>query len=301
MIITVAALLAGVAFGAALLVAVAAFRTPMPHLAHTLTALRGDTAAATDAAGLGTGQPSGDGLVDRWGRWVLRAGRIDPSARQTAQLRLRGISLSRFYGERLTSALLCAGIVAMLAVSASAFGLTLSVSLPAGAVLVAAAFGWFLPALRISASAKTVVEDASEALLVYIDLVILERMANQHAKDALTRAAKVSDNPLFLQIQAALARAELEREPPWTEIRRLGEQLNMPQLADIADIARLQDEGGSLAAAFRARVAELRNAHVVQRQKEADRITQRMEIPKVLPVVVVSFILIMPPLLRVAG
>jgi hypothetical protein len=39
----------------------------------------------------------------------------------------------------------------------------------------------------------------------------------------------------------------------------------------------------------------------VQRQKEADRVTQRMEIPKVLPVVVVSFILIMPPLLRVAG
>lgn len=301
MIITVAALLAGVALGAAPLVAVAAFRTPMPHLAHTLTALRSDTATATDAAGPVLDQPASDGLVDRWGRWLLRAGRIDPSARQTAQLRLRGISLSRFYGERLTSAVLCDGIVAMLAVSASAFGVTLSLSLPAGAVLVAAAFGWFLPALRISASAKTVADDASEALLVYIDLVILERMANQHAKDALTRAAKVSDNPLFLQIQAALARAELEREPPWTEIRRLGEQLGMPQLADIADIARLQDEGGSLAAAFRARVAELRNAHVVQRQKEADRITQRMEIPKVLPVVVVSFILIMPPLLRVAG
>lgn len=301
MIITVAALLAGAAFGAALLVAVSAFRTPLPHLAHTLTALRGDTPLTAGAVGLGADRPSGNGLVDRWGRWVLRAGRINPSARQTAQLRLRGISLSRFYGERLTSALLCAGIAAMLAVTASAFGVTLSLSLPAGAVLFAAALGWFLPALRISASAKAVADDASEALLVYIDLVILERMANQHAKDALTRAAKVSDNPLFLQIQAALARAELEREPPWTEMRRLGEQLDMPQLADIADIARMQEEGGSLAAAFRARVAELRNAHVVQRQTEADRITQRMEIPKVLPVVVVSFILIMPPLLRVAG
>ena len=301
MIITVAALLAGAAFGAALLVAVSAFRTPLPHLAHTLTALRGDTPTTAGAVELGADLPSGNGLVDRWGRWVLRAGRINPSARQAAQLRLRGISLSRFYGERLTSALLCAGIVGMLAVSASAFGVTLSLSLPAGAVLFAAVFGWFLPALRISASAKTVADDASEALLVYIDLVILERMANQHAKDALTRAAKVSNNPLFLQIQAALARAELEREPPWTEMRRLGEQLDMPQLADIADIARMQEEGGSLAAAFRARVAELRNAHVVQRQKEADRITQRMEIPKVLPVVVVSFILIMPPLLRVAG
>ena len=300
MILTLAALLAGAAFGGALLVAVTAFRTPLPHLAHTLTALRTDTTTADHVPG--SGDPgAAAGLVDRWGRWVLRAGRINPSARQTAQLRLRGISLSRFYGERLTSALLCAAMVAMLAASASSFGVTMSLTVPSGGVLLAAVFGWFLPALRISANAKTVAEDASEALLVYIDLVILERMANQHAKDALTRAAKVSDNPLFLQIQAALARAELEREPPWTEIRRLGEQLNMPQLADIADIARMQEEGGSLAAAFRARVAELRNAHVVQRQQEADRITQRMEIPKVLPVVVVSFILIMPPLLRVAG
>lgn len=298
MSLNLAAMLIGGCLLGAVLLAVAAFRTPMPHLAKTLTALRG---AQAGGPGPGGAPVVGDGLVERWGAWLLRGGRLSPSARQLAQLRLRGISLTRFYGERLASAVLCALIVGMMAFVASAFGVAVNLTVPLGAVVAAAVLGWFLPALRIASSAHDVAEDASEALLVYIDLVILERIANQHAKDALTRAAHVSDNPVFRQIQGALARAELEREQPWTELRRLSERLDLPQLADIADIARLQEEGGSLSAAFRARVAELRNAYVVRRQREADRITQRMEIPKMLPVVVVSFVLILPPLLRIAG
>src|SRR4051794_23251610 len=245
MSVTVAAMLLGGCLLGAVLLAVGAFRTPMPHLARTLTALNGDRAAS----GLGADSSPAGGLVDRWGAWLLRGGRLSPSERQLAQLRLRGISLTRFYGERVASALLCALIVGMVSFVASAFGLAVNLTVPLVAVLAAAGLGWVLPALRIASSARYVSEDASEALLVYIDLVILERIANQHAKDALTRAAHVSDNPLFRQIQAALARAELEREQPWTELRRLSERLDLPQLGDVADIARLQEEGGSLSAA----------------------------------------------------
>lgn len=301
MVTTAIALLLGASLCGAVMLSFNAFRTPLPHLAHTLAAVRGETASAL-SGGIGDGAiPAGNGLVDRWGAWILRVGRLTPSRQQLAQLRLRGISITRFYGERLGSALLCTLIAVMLSMTGSAFGIPLPMPLPVGVVLASAALGWFLPALRIASSAHAVAEDASEALLVYIDLVVLERMANQHAKDALTRAAHISDNPVFRQIQAALARAELEREQPWTELRRLAERLNLPQLADIADIAEQQEEGGSLSAAFRARVAELRNAYIVKRQREADRVTQRMEIPKMLPVIVVSFILILPPLLRIAS
>ena len=182
-----------------------------------------------------------------------------------------------------------------------ALGLPFSLPIPAGGVVLAAVLGWFLPALSVSSTAATTLDDASEALLVFIDLVILERLANQHARDALARAASVSDNHLFVQIRGALARAQLEREPPWDELRRLADRLSLPQLGDIADIARMQDEGGNLTEAFRARVAELRNAYVVKQQRDADRMTQRMAIPQTMPVAAVSFILIMPPLLRLLG
>src|SRR3954468_12667058 len=109
MSVTAAAMLLGACLLGAVLLAVGAFRTPMPHLARTLTSLNGDPATG----GVGAdGAPAG-GLVDRWGAWLLRGGRLSPSERQLAQLRLRGISLTRFYGERVASAVLCALIVSM--------------------------------------------------------------------------------------------------------------------------------------------------------------------------------------------
>jgi tight adherence protein C len=297
--VTIASLLLGAAAVGAVVLAVAAFRRPLPHLAKTLTALTvTDDLILTGAAPVGSAPAS---LLDRWGTVLISTGRLTPSHKQLAQLRLRNISVARFYGERLAAAGICAVMIAMLWWAAVQIGGPVGYAVPAGAVLAAAAVGWFLPALRIASSAQQVTEDASEALLVYIDLVVLGRMANKHARAALTEAANVCDNPVFLNIRQALARAELEREPPWAELRRLADRLDLPQIADIADIAALQDEGVSLAAAFRARVAELRNAYVVRRQREADRITQRMELPKFLPVMVVSLAIILPPLMRIAS
>lgn len=302
---TVSIAAAALAFGFLCVAAVGAAalalrRHPLPSLRSAMANLDPHRAGAT-GAGEGATEPTGRGTMDRAGSWLMRTLRLTPSGQQAAQLRLRGVSTARFYGERLTAALLCALIVVLLSGLAGALGLPLSLPLPAGAALVAFALGWFLPALRITSTARATSDDAEEALLVYVDLVILERMANQHAKDALTRAAGVSDNPLFRQIRAALTRAELEREQPWAELRRAAERLNLPQLADVADIARLQEEGGALVGAFRARVNELRNAHAVRRRQEATKITQRMVFTTTLPVIVVGLVFFTPPMLTLVG
>ena len=300
MMTTVVTVVGGMAVAAALILTVGLFRRPLPELSSTLTAVRtGSTASGWEA--LPEPLPVGAGFLDQCGAWVMRIAKPRPSKHQQAQLRLRGISTASFYGTRLVTALLCAGIALMTAGFGVALGLPFSVPIPAGGMVLAAVVGWFLPALKISSSAKTTSDDASEALLVFIDLLVLERLGNQHARDALVRAASVSDNHLFVQIRAALARAQLEREQPWTELRRLADRLDLPQLVDVADIARMQDEGGNLTDAFRARVAELRNAHVVRQQQDADRVTMRMTIPQTLPVAAVAFILLMPPVLRLIG
>lgn len=300
MITTAAAVMGGMAIAAALVLVVGLFRRPLPHLSSTLTAVRTGS-SATGWEALPEPLPVGAGLVDRCGAWVLRVATMRPSKRQLAQLRLRGISTTHFYGVRLVTALLCAGIALMIAGFGVALGLPFTLPIPAGGMMLAAVLGWFLPALSVSSGAATTLDDASEALLVFIDLVVLERLGNQHARDALGRAASVSDNHLFVQIRLALARAELERVQPWGELRRLADRLDLPQLADIADIARMQDEGGNLTDAFRARVAELRNAYVVKQRRDADRMTTRMAVPQTMPVVAVAFILMMPPMLRLIG
>lgn len=300
MIPTVITVVGGMAVAAALILTVGLFRRPLPDLSSTLAAVRSGS-SASGWESLPEPLPAGAGFIDRCGAWVLRVVALRPSKRQQAQLRLRGISTTTFYGVRLVTALLCAGIALMTAGFGVALGLSFSVPIPAGGMVLAAVLGWLLPALKMSSGAASTLDAASESLLVFIDLLVLERLGNQHARDALVRAASLSNNHLFMQIRTALARAQLEREQPWTELRRLADRLDLPQLADVADIARMQDEGGNLTEAFRAHVAELRNAHVVRQQRDADRVTLRMAIPQTLPVAAVAFILLMPPLLRLIG
>lgn len=274
---------------------VGAFRQPLPHLADTLHAL--DDAELTSTAVSSPVELSDGSMLERLGGWVLRTAKITPSRRVEARLRLRGVSAARLYGEQAAFALVVPLVLLSLnMVVGMIVPTTLAVS--AGTVLAGVAAGWFLPRFLMSAGATTANADANEALLVYIDLVILERLADRHIRDALTNAAACSDNPLFRQIRVALDRAQLAQEQPWTELSRLADELNLPALTDVADIAQLQQHGVSLNSSLRARAAELRNAHVVMRQQEADRVTARMELWRTFPVMMVVALFAAPPLLR---
>lgn len=275
---------------------VGAFRQPLPHLADTLRALDDlDRASAVGPALIDTSDGSS---LERLGAWLLRTAKITPSRRVEARLRLRGVSAARLYGEQAAFAVVVPLMLLSINMVVGMFVPT-TLAVNTGTALVGVAVGWFLPRFMMSTAAAASNADANEALLVYIDLVILERLADRHIRDALTNAARCSDNPLFRQIRVALDRAQLAQEQPWTELARLAEELNLPALTDVADIARLQQHGVSLNSSLRARAAELRNAHVVMRQQEADRVTTRMELWRTFPVLMVVALFAAPPLLRI--
>ena len=290
-----ATLLVGALTMAGLIVLVGAFRRPLPHLGETLNAL--DHLDIVTDARPGTDDLSDGSGLERVGSWVLRTAKITPPRRLEARLRLRGVTAARLYGEQTAFALVVPVMLLSLIMLVNVF-VPIDLVLTAGTVLAGVAAGWLLPRFLMSAGAASTNADANEALLVYIDLVILERLADRHIRDALTTAAACSDNPLFRQIRVALDRAQLAQEQPWTELARLAEQLNLPALNDVADIARLQQHGVSLNASLRARAAELRNAHVVIRQQESDRVTARMELWRTFPVMMVVVLFAAPPLLR---
>src|SRR5699024_7829815 len=217
--------------------------------------------------------------LERLGGRLMRLLRLRPSRRVEASLRLRGITAARLYGEQAAMAVVVPLVLLSMNVAISSL-VPLDWTITTGAALVGGVVGWFIPRLRMSAGAAAINADANEALLVYIDLVVLERLADRHIHDALANAADCSDNPLFRQIRMAINRADLAREHPWTELAHLAEDLQLPALGDVADIARLQLQGVSLTSALRARATELRNAHVMAQQQEADKITARMDIYK---------------------
>ena len=241
--------------------------------------------------------PSAAEGTDRVGAWarVRFPGAVDD--RVGRQLQLRGIAVDRFYTYKVLSALAglvlpsVLGLVLMLATG-------MSLALPLLAGLVLGLFGFFIPDIVIGRGAATTSSDATEALLTFVDLVTLERLANSSATQSLHAAAAVSNQAVFVAIRDSLQRARLEQRAPFAELKRLGEELELPALCDIADVMKLDDSGAALSGALRARVKELRDAHLTEAKIEAAAVSERMTFLMVVPSLIFGLLFLIPPLLR---
>lgn len=296
MITTALALALGALVATSVILLVLAFRpAPAPDLHSALEHLSGDPATVAT-------EPAESSWIGRVGGWFIRATGIKTASGRRTMLQMHGYTPSRLYGEQLASALVLAvmpwGFMAMV----SAMDLAgFSVPWTGLGTVILAVLGWFYPLWTIRRRTGATTDDAHEALLVYIDLVVLERLANETAVDALTHAAFLSDNPLFVQIQKVLNRAALENADPWKGLENLAAEIDLPELGDVIAIARLQEQGSSLSASFRARVAELRNAYLLRMQNEAQKVTSRMDIAKTLPTLAIIIVMAAAPMLGLLG
>lgn len=238
--------------------------------------------------------------IDRIGGWLRARLRRPASVDTLRRLRMAGRSLDRHFAHKALTAL--TGLVAP-----SLLGLALALTIgagfeiPAAAGLVLGLVGFFLPDVMLRRADTEVTEDATEALLTYFDLVTLERLANQSGSHALRAAASLSEVTVFAAIRDALERARLEQRAPYAELQRLGVELELPALVDIADVMALDEAGAALSGALRARVRELRDAHLTKAKIAASAVSERMAFFMVIPSLVFGLFFLVPPLLRLVG
>lgn len=246
---------------------------------------------------LGDALASLDGEAPASGRWRTRVPLLPGQERALA---LAGVTPQEHAGEKVLLALVGAAVPGVVGATA-VFALGVGPGIPVGAAVVGAVVGFFVPDLLLRRREPDVRADASEALFTFFDLVTLERLSNASASQALASAASMSDVPLFTAIRDALDRARLEQRPPWAELKRLADELGLPELADIADVMRLDEHGASLAGTLRARVGELRDAHLNQQKVAAHALNERLTVWMVLPAIVFALAFLAPPLLRLVG
>ena len=79
--------------------------------------------------------------------------------------------------------------------------------------------------------------------------------------------------------------------------RKLGQQL--PELADVADVMQLDETGAALSGALRARVRELRGAHLTQEQIAASAEAEGMTLYMALPALIFGLIFLVAALLKI--
>lgn len=164
--------------------------------------------------------------------------------------------------------------------------------------LVLGVAGYFVADLRLRGGAEQERRAATDGIHTFFDLVVLERLANSSAAQATANAAAVSDAPLFRRITAGLERARMEQTQPWDELHRIADEWQVPELADFADVMRLEEQGAALAEVLQARVKELRDAHLARQRSAAQEATEGLALWMTLPALLLGIVFVTPALLK---
>src|SRR5450759_4108774 len=291
------ALLGGLMVTAGLVLLVSRLAPARPDLADALDRLSPE---ATRPSGV---EMEGSSSAERLGRWGMRMFPIavwgQPPAQQLALLR---ISTVRFYGEKLLFGMLGLLVVPLLATLMAVLGWRLPVVLPVVATVGLAVGMFFLTDYNVRDDAKRARTELARALGGYADLVALERNAGSGPRQALEVAAAVGDSWVFRRLREELAFSSWSGEQPWQALRRLSQELGVPELGDLADIVRLSgEEGAQIYGQLRARSAAMRGSMLNDEVAYANAVGGELSIPISLLGVRFLVIVIAPALMRVMG
>lgn len=279
----ITALFLGAGFGLGVLALVVGLFPSRPQLAETLAQLRRVPTASPSVSPGDTG-----GLSTRFGRPMARAlmrtggDRLAwPSVRR--DLTVLGRSVEHHMAEKAALAIVGLLLVPVGAVLLALGGSHLPVVIPAWGALLCATGGFLAPDLWVRAEARTKRRDFRHALSAYLDLVTIALAGGGGVETALSDAASIGDGWAFAALRQALDAARLARETPWAALGRLGHQLGIDELSELAaSVALAGTEGAKVRASLAAKAVSLRTHELAEAEAAAQAATERMSLPVVL-------------------
>lgn len=224
--------------------------------------------------------------------WAVRLGRPFTSLLRAAGLPGRTITADLAITERspdthlaekaalaLTGLLLPTTAGLLLALAGRAPGWPL----PLVSSLACAAAGFLTPDARVRAEAERRRAAFRHALSAYLDLIHVLLAGGAGVEGALTDAAGIGQGRPFQQLRRALAVARLTRTSPWSTLGRLGEELQVGELTELAAALSLAGtEGAKVRASLAAKATAMRRRGGAEAEGRANAATERMALPSVL-------------------
>jgi tight adherence protein C len=143
--------------------------------------------------------------------------------------------------------------------------------------LAAMAFAFFLPDLALRQEAEARRRDFRHVVGSFLDLVAMNLAGGRGLPEALMTASTICDHWAMARIRQALANARLIGITPWDAMARLGEDLGVEELRDLASaLALAGDEGAKIRASLLARAASLRRKELADVEGKAGERSQSM-------------------------
>ncbi|MFG1645545.1 secretion system protein [Amycolatopsis sp. NPDC049252] len=178
--------------------------------------------------------------------------------------------------------LACTGLLTPLLVQGllTVVDVPLGFEIPLAFALVSAAAGFLGPDLEVRGKATRARAEFRAALSAFLDLVWIALAGGAGVEAALLAAADVGRGSAFGQLRRALDAAQVTRAAPWSTLRRLGEELDISELAELAaSISLAGTEGAKVRTSLAAKAATLRTHLVADAEAEAQAATERMALP----------------------
>lgn len=244
----------------------------------------------------GIGSPSGSASQTVWGGWLVD--RV-PGRLPRTDLLLIQQTPEQFLVTKVALAL--AGLLLPVLVVAgwALMGLGVPLFIPGVFGVLAAAALWFVPDWHVRDQAAKARSEFAHAAAAYLELVALRMASNVGAAQALEDAVRVGRGWAFTRIQEALLRARTDKSSPWDALDELGGQLQLPILADVADIMRLSsNDGAAVYDTLRARAKSLRTELLAAQATEANTDSEKMSAPGALLAAIVMFGIAFPAVLN---
>ena len=218
-----------------------------------------------------------------------------------ADLKIIGWTRSQLAARKLTLAL--AGLLApaLLGFVLLVLGFGGLMVFPVAVGIGIAAVGWLLPTQEAREAARAARLAFRTNLEFFLTLVAGERRARGSVEQALEEAVEISDSMPFVQMRRAIRSAALSGRKPWSDLRALGEELEVSELRNLADIAEVAADGGAVYNTLLASARTLRHAELSDARARANERSERMARPLSLLVGGLILFVIVPFMLRMFG
>lgn len=224
--------------------------------------------------------------------WALRVGQpfIKPLAalglpnrKLGNDLAVTGKSVEHHLAEKATVALtglLLPFLVHLVLIVADA---SLGWQMPAVASVVLGLGGFLMPDFAVRQEAERRRSQFRHALSAYLNLIRVLLAGGAGVDGALSDAVGIGRGWAFQQLRRALVTAKLTRTTPWNTLGRLGTELDVHQLSELAaSVSLAGTEGARVRASLAAKAAALRARELTDAEAEAQAATERMSLPVVM-------------------
>jgi len=256
---------------------------------------------AQPSALIRAGTPLAGALLRRSGALGLRVlgGLVSPE-----DLAVVGQTEERHVAEKLASGLTGLALPLLLATVLGVAGgvlqttIAIPLAVPLWLALVLGLGGFIAPDLVVRSNAVTRRREMVDDLTVFVQTVAMSLTANRGIEAALHDGAGAGDSWGFVQLRAALSEARIGQERPWDALGRLGSELGLDTLEELAArVALAGQDGARIAESLQTFSETLRGRRLIRVEAEEHVASEQMAAVSVLPLVGFTLFLAAPAFL----